>query len=219
MDTFGQRLIRARKNKGLSQEQLADSLGVGKAAVSHWETGKRTPDITTIHRIIELLGIDGNYLFDLPEYGSTKRETRDIKDIIAELDTVPVRPIPILGSIPAGCPAEVLDEVLGWKLTPVDDNYDYFALYVKGDSMSAAGLDNGDLITIRCTPTVDNGSIVVAKINMDDGTVKKFYRNGNIVQLVPHSHNDEHQPQIYDLRETDVVIVGEVISVEKMLKK
>jgi len=81
--------------------------------------------------------------------------------------------------------------------------------------MDAAGLNDKDLVVVEVTPTVDNGAIAVVKVNSDDATVKKFYQNGNIIQLVPQSTNPEHQPQVYDLKDVQIDIVGRVVRITK----
>ena len=55
--TFGEKLKNARKNAGLSQEQLAEKLCVSRAAVAKWETDKGLPDIMNLKAISKLLDV------------------------------------------------------------------------------------------------------------------------------------------------------------------
>lgn len=53
---FGQRLTEAREAKEISRERLAEKMGIkSRAAVGHWETGARTPDVGTLAHLCELL--------------------------------------------------------------------------------------------------------------------------------------------------------------------
>jgi len=56
--TFGKTLLAVRKQKGLSQQQLADALPVSRSSVANWEADRRLPSATIIARIAEILDID-----------------------------------------------------------------------------------------------------------------------------------------------------------------
>lgn len=56
--TFGEALLMARKQKGLSQQQLADNIPVNRSSVANWEANRRLPDATMIARIAEVLGVE-----------------------------------------------------------------------------------------------------------------------------------------------------------------
>ncbi len=62
---FGDRLREARLNKGLTQEQLAKEIGVAKSTLTGYEKGNREPDVFKIKKIIEVLGIEAEFLFDI----------------------------------------------------------------------------------------------------------------------------------------------------------
>ena len=54
---LGDHLFRARKNKGLSQEMVAEKLGVSRQTISKWETAKGYPDITLLESIANALSV------------------------------------------------------------------------------------------------------------------------------------------------------------------
>ena len=62
--TFGEALLAARKQKGLSQQQLADTLPVNRSSVANWEADRRLPDAAMIARIAEVLNADITDLLD-----------------------------------------------------------------------------------------------------------------------------------------------------------
>ena len=55
--TLGEKIASARKEKGMTQEMLAEQLGVTRQAVARWETGKALPGTANLFMLRELLGI------------------------------------------------------------------------------------------------------------------------------------------------------------------
>ena len=74
--TFGEKFKAARKEAGLSQEQLATKLGVSRSAVAKWESGKGLPDVSNLKVIAQLLDVSIDYLLDEGEklsFNETKK--------------------------------------------------------------------------------------------------------------------------------------------------
>ena len=121
-----------------------------------------------------------------------------------------LRDVPLLGRIAAGTPilaAEHVEQVLP---LPVDlvGNDPVFLLEVKGDSMTGAGILQGDLVAVRSQKEARNGEIVAALIDGEEATVKRFRREADKVIL--ESANPDYEPMVF----TDgVEIVGKVVSV------
>jgi transcriptional regulator with XRE-family HTH domain len=61
MSKLNQRVIQARKGRGLSQANLAERLGVTRTAISHWETGRSNPSTKHLKSIAQILGVDANW--------------------------------------------------------------------------------------------------------------------------------------------------------------
>ena len=115
--------------------------------------------------------------------------------------------VPLLGTVTAGIPITAIQEVE--EYIPVSNlsgsAEDYFALHVRGTSMTGAGIMDGDIVIVRQMPVADNGDIVVAMIE-DEATVKRFYKEGGHIRLQPE--NPEFEPIIT----TDAVVLGKVVS-------
>lgn len=62
---FANRIVELRKQKGLSQKELGDMLGVSNKAVSKWENGESMPKLSTMLKLAEIMGIDGNEIIGL----------------------------------------------------------------------------------------------------------------------------------------------------------
>ena len=81
--TFGEKLKNARKNAGLSQEQLAEKLCVSRAAVAKWETDKGLPDIMNLKAISKLLDVSIDALLDDGQTATlmVTKETIDLQSL------------------------------------------------------------------------------------------------------------------------------------------
>jgi repressor LexA len=95
--------------------------------------------------------------------------------------------VPVMGRIAAGTPVEAIQTRSHTINIPSDllSTGDHFALEVRGDSMIDAGILDGDLALIRRTETADTGDVVVALIDDEEATLKRFRRRGASIALEP----------------------------------
>ena len=91
--TFGDRLKEARNKKHLTQEQLANELGIAKSTLAGYEKGNREPDVFKIKKIIEILDIDADYLLGIEKTSSSDNsdEEASVQNIMEELTNLFVR--------------------------------------------------------------------------------------------------------------------------------
>lgn len=120
----------------------------------------------------------------------------------------PLRRVPVLGAVAAGLPLLAEENYNGSVDIPSSllRNGEYFAVKVQGDSMTGAGIMDGDVAVISHTSTAENGEIVVAMVD-EAVTIKRFFRESSRVQLKPE--NPEYAP-IYT---RDVRILGKLAHV------
>lgn len=95
--------------------------------------------------------------------------------------------IPLLGRVAAGRPLLAEANWEGTILVSRDlaSPGDHFAVQVKGDSMIEAGIMDGDIALIRQQRTANNGDIVVAMIDDESFTLKRFFKEDYRVRLEP----------------------------------
>ncbi len=194
-------------------EKIADAVGVEPWILADWvklsgelerraeigdEAGERTFEIAAGRAEAFELG-----------YEEGKLREKDKADI--ERIGLPMTRIPILGRISAGLPLFAEQNIEGYTLTTRNGGNEYFALRVVGDSMTAAGINQGNIIIVRRQNSVEDGEIAVVMVEDEDATVKRFYRAGTIVTLSPQSYNPKHLPQLYDLRKTRIRVLGKVV--------
>ena len=101
--------------------------------------------------------------------------------------------IPVMGRIAAGTPIEAIQTRSHTIQVPPDllSTGDHFALEVRGDSMIDAGILDGDTVLIRKGETADTGDIVVALIDDEEATLKRFRRRGASIALEPANSSYE----------------------------
>ncbi len=104
--------------------------------------------------------------------------------------------VPVMGRIAAGTPIEAIQNRSHTINMPADllSTGDHFALEVRGDSMIDAGILDGDIALIRRTEAADTGDIVVALIDEEEATLKRFRRRGASIALEPA--NSSHEVRI-----------------------
>jgi repressor LexA len=95
--------------------------------------------------------------------------------------------VPVMGRIAAGTPVEAIQTRSHVINMPSDllSTGEHFALEVRGDSMIEAGILDGDIALIRRTESAETGDIVVALIDDEEATLKRFRRRGASIALEP----------------------------------
>jgi repressor LexA len=127
-----------------------------------------------------------------------------------------VHNVPLVGEVAAG--TGVLAEENIEELLPMPAQFTgsgpSFMLRVRGDSMTDAGIFDGDYVVVRQQPEAHNGDVVVAGINDGEATVKTFSRKNGRVVLTPA--NTAYEPMVFDGPD-EVTIFGKVVTVVRQL--
>ena len=122
-----------------------------------------------------------------------------------------LRRIPILGTVAAGNPVFADENLEGYLCVSerLLKKGEYFALKVKGESMIGAGIFDGDTAIIAKDKQVRDGDIVVALLNEENATLKRFYLEKTRVRL--ESENPESKTRYVQKR--NVIILGRLAHV------
>lgn len=126
-----------------------------------------------------------------------------------DIEPVAMQEIPLLGVITAGHP---IDAIENRETVAVPANMirkESYALRVMGTSMIDDNIEDGDIIIVQKKETAENGQSVVALINNETVTLKKFYIEPNGIRLQPANPT---MPPIY-LKNDQVQILGIVTGV------
>ena len=183
-----------RTGKAPSLRQSAVEMGVSHAAISQLITALENKGI---------LKRDGRY----------SRTIHLLNPIRKTAGIMRWREVPIVGDIAAGLPLYAQQK---WGGSVVIDSTLYrgpnlFALRIKGDSMRDAAILDGDLVICEPRQFAEDGEIVVALINQEEATVKRFFRRKRQIELRPE--NPAYKPVRYNFNE--ILIQGKIIGVQR----
>jgi repressor LexA len=115
----------------------------------------------------------------------------------------------VMGRIAAGVPIAAISEVSHHVAVPqgMIGRGEHYALEVRGDSMIGAGINDGDIVVIRETSTADTGDIVVALVEDQEATLKRFRRQNGMIAL--EAANPAYETRM--LRDDQVKVQGRLV--------
>ncbi len=165
----------------------------------------------TVRELCVALGVRSSatafkYLKILEQKGYIKRE----KEKTRAIRLMPrIRNLPLVGRVAAGNPLLALEEYS--EVIPVPEELagqeGTFLVRVEGDSMIGDHILDGDYVIVQPHNKADNGDIVIALLNQEEVTVKRFYQTRDKIILKPS--NPTYQPIIT----RDIIILGKVIGI------
>lgn len=170
---LGEHIRQLRKQKKITQNDLALHMGITQQAVGKWETGRSLPDSDALLRLAAYFGVGVDVLL-----GAEQPEEAPAYNPAMQAQ------VPIVGTVRAGYGALAFEEDYGTEPATVRDPENYFYLLVKGDSMEPR-IQDGDLALVRRQPTLDDGDLGVVVFGEGEGTLKRFLRRGNAIVLQP----------------------------------
>lgn len=191
--TVGDRIRQARLEQDVTQQELADYIGVSKQAVYKYENNIVTNIPTDkVDAIARRLKVSPAYLMGWEEQPSPAA-SREPTVPPGFIPMPQMRKVPLVGSIACGTPILAQQNIDGSVDAPEDIRCD-FALRCKGDSMIDAGIHDGGAVYIRIQPEVENGEIAAVRIG-EEATLKRVYYDGTTLTLMPA--NAAFAPMIY----------------------
>ncbi len=201
------RVRELRREHGMTQEELGQKLGVQKAAVCKYETGRVALPPEMLLKLCDLFGVSADHLLgrDASPVFKPKGDISSLFMPIAE--TVG---IPLVGRVHAGLPMLAEENISEYIPLPAAEvrQGDYFYMEVQGDCMTGAFIPEGSLVLVKMQKQVENGRIAVVRIG-DEVLVRKLKYMPPHVVLLPA--NPQYEPMI--LSGGDVEIIGKVTEV------
>lgn len=139
--------------------------------------------VATVHKHVKHL-VDKGYL------RKAWNRSRSVEPVPVE-DTAESVHLPILGTVAAGCPIEAIEpdagtaEMLAVPAEMAPGSKNHYVLRVRGNSMIEDQICDGDFVVIEERREARNGETIVALVDGAEATLKRFYRSGDQIRLVP----------------------------------
>lgn len=192
----GNLIRKLREERGITQRRLAEATGANYTYLSKIENGRldHTPSSKTLTAIADALGIDRDWLLtecgrppekltqSIARHAEFFRRLGQLRD--KQLDAA-LQPFPLLGRVPAGPLAEAIEDAEEFELADLFSPGEHYLLRIRGDSMIEDGIRDGDLAIVRPQSECNDGDVVIALVDGQDATVKRFYRQKSRIKLQP----------------------------------
>lgn len=206
--SWGAALRAIRRVERRSQSAMADALGITQGALSQLETGQTAqPSAETLAALKSATGWDvykrGDVVHIEREGARMKPTMQDMSDVI----------VPVLNQdVRAGDPMPVIDDRA--EMFNVTRHYrDTMVVRVSGDSMTGAGIEDGDKLVVKHTDRWRDGDCVLAMVG-GEYILKRAYRADGSVRFVPA--NDAYEERVYPA--ADIAVLGVVIEIIRRFK-
>ncbi len=159
--------------------------------------------VATVHKHVSHLVQKGF----LQKAWNRSRSVEPVEDVAS--DVAELASLPLLGTVAAGSPIEAIEDVGATERIAVPPDMvqrpgETYVLRVRGDSMIDEQIRDGDLVVVESRQQARNGETVVALVGGSDATLKRFYKRGDLVRLVPAN---EHMDPI-EVHASEVEIRG-----------
>ena len=204
--------------------ELMREIGIKSTGTySQWNKGLSKVSNKNLKKVAEFFNVPVTAIMDDDDVPAKPDSTAKTGGDVPIADwlpsnAIPVRPgpmIPVLGQVRCGLPMYAEENIIGYESFAGKTGEQYFALKAVGDSMNAAGINEGDTVIVQKQDVVEPNQIAVVCVNGDEATLKRFRQEDNLVFLSPQSYNPVHQIQVYDLKKTPVHIMGRVVEIRK----
>lgn len=190
--TIGDRLRLCRKEEQKTLDEVAAVVGISRQTMSRYETGiiGNIPS-DKIELLAKALNVSPAYLMGWED------KDGNVLNFLDNVDTMTTRRVPRLGVIACGEPILAQQNIEEYDSVPDFVKCD-FTLVCKGDSMTGARINDGDIVCIRQQPIVENGQIAAVLIDgeFDNyATLKRVSFQGDAIILMPE--NSKYTPMVY----------------------
>lgn len=194
---FGEVLKQLRREKDITQGELAKAINASKSKVSMWETNARDPVKDDLIVLSNYFGVSIDELLNT----KFKPAPRSYK-------------IPVFSSVSAGNPLIANEDIIDYEEVPItwQTQGEFFGLRIEGKSMEPRFCD-GDVVIVKKQSDVDDGDMAIVLVNGDEATFKIVKKSPSGITLVA-TNPSVYLPHYYsnrDIQSLPVIIVGKVI--------
>lgn len=196
-------LAKAIAESKIPLSRIAERAGISRQHIYKIISGEKNISSQTLEKICNAINIAPSSLYE------------------GTISKIRGKKIPVLGVIPAGIPIEAIEDVLDYEEISEElaSRGEYFALKVKGDSMTPT-INDGDVVIIKMQDDADSGKICVVMIDGCDATLKQIKKDPNGIWILPHNPNSSFQPTFYTNKEVETLpvrILGVAVEIRRSL--
>lgn len=207
-EQFKDRLKKLRLKKGLTSEGLANALDIPHSSLRRMESQNDIPRPKRLNEIANFFNVTTDYLL-----GREQNSHQYVKEDAAKYGITPYEPdtmirIPILGSIRAGEPLTMIENIEGYEyIEPsILRGREGFVLKVKGDSMTGDRIFEGDLVVCVKQDESEPHEISVVSVDSEEATLKRVKCVDGMCVL--SSSNPAKEPMIYPAKKIKILGVA-----------
>lgn len=198
---ISENIKRLLKKKDWTQLKLSEESGISKSTLSDYINCKTLINPGNVEKL--------SIAFDVPKSEIDPSFKRS--DLMREQEadySLHFSPLPVYGKIACGSGVLADENIEGYEEVPKNwiKGGDHFFLRAKGDSMTNARIEDGDLLLIRKQDTFENGEIIALIVD-DDAVLKRVYRTDGAIIL--QSENSKYPPRFIG-PDSKVTIVGKL---------
>lgn len=187
--SIGNNIKNIRKQKRLTQKQLADIAGVTDKAVSMWEQDRRDPRMGAIQRIADYFGISKSDIIEEPPISYDNNAQPNI---------------PIVERVSANGEFSFAADTKGYDISYINLLHPTNCIYFwVGDDSMAPTIAKGDLLHIIMESAASSGELVLVSINGGDGVIRRVILEDDGLSLVSDNpyfpkitFNDKNTPNV-----------------------
>lgn len=196
----GNRIRALREASKLTQEEVAQKIGVKRSTVARWENGTSSSK-NGLEKLAGLFNVTMDYIAK----GVQPKKSPPNPDVVR---------VPVLGRVAAGIPIEAIQEVDDWEeiYHPGAGNDKFFGLRIHGASMEPR-LREGDTVIVKKQDYFESGDVCIVLVNGNEATVKVVQKKTNGIVLIGYNAA-VYPPHFYSAQEVETLpvrIIGVVI--------
>ena len=169
----------------LLEEFIDNYIEIYDRSPSQREVSKGTGmSIATVSRYLSYMKETGMLNYDGTRHITTHKQRKKNSDTVE---------VPIVGSIACGTPTLAEQNIEEYVRLPVSwfGNGSYYLLRTFGESMIDIGIEEGDLVIVRMQNYADSGQIIVALVDNNDTTLKRYYPDQKTGMIRLHREKSE----------------------------
>lgn len=181
MDEILKRILDCMGAKRGAQKSLAEHLGINPNVITNWKSGTNRSYRGYVSEIAGFYGVTKEYL----ETGKKEMPSPELGEPIGDITG-----IPIIASVKAGYNGLAIEDDTGEYVQIPSimlhghSSSECRAMRIRGDFMYPK-MQDGDIVVVHIQSEVENGKVAVCIVNGDEGTIKRFFRYSDRVELWP----------------------------------